>query len=145
MTPRIGDLFPKEHKDQQARTMLVKGAVLRGYVPDIRNPKVKRLIIVGAKTKDGKVGKIYINTNQQASHSQILLENNDGREYLAHDTYVDCSEVYEEDYEEMVAALSKDFDRYLGNVSDKDMDLIEATIRACKTISPNKKKRFGIM
>lgn len=143
MTLKLGDSFSKEDRDKHAERLLAKGAVLRLFSADINNQKIKRLIIIGTAGQ-GILGKIYINSNPQSDHSQIHLEAS-SRDYLEHDSYVDCSRIYEDDNETLLEILKKDLSCYIGQVSTADMAMIEAKLRIARTIPPKQKRRFGLI
>ena len=115
MTPKLGDFFPEEKRDKHADGLLAKGAVLRVFATDINNQKIKRLIIIGV-TNEGTIGKVFINSDPQSSHSQIPIKALN-REYLDHDSFVDCSRLYEDERETLLEILKADFSCYIGQVS----------------------------
>lgn len=143
MSAKIGDLFPDKEKEEFAKGLLVKGAVLRLFSSDIDKVKYKRLIIIGFAEKNC-IGKVYINSNPQSNHSQIKLASS-GRAYLERDSFADCSRIYEDDYQDMVRALKADLSCHIGNVSTDDMQQIESSLRAARTIAINQKRRFGLV
>jgi hypothetical protein len=143
MTAKLGDLFPKEDRDEHAERLLAKGAVLRLYSTDINNRKIKRLIIIGFADQ-GELGKIYINSNPQSDHSQIQLGAS-SRDYLEHDSYVDCSRIYEDDRNVLLEMIKADLSCCIGQVSSADMERIESFLKAARTIPLKQKRRFGLI
>ena len=136
--------IPPEFIDEQARSILKKGAVFSLHSTDIRNPKIKRLVIISECDANGIVGKVYINTNRQAPNSQLRLLN-EGRAYLDHDSYVDCSRIYPDEFEGVLEKIKADLRCHIGNVSKDDMDLIIAELISARTISKKEKQKYGII
>jgi hypothetical protein len=143
MTAKLGDVFPKENRDEHAERLLTKGAVLRLFSTDINNQKIKRLIIIGFADQ-GTLGKIYINSNPQSDLSQIQLEAS-SRDYLDRDSYVDCSRIYEDDRDALLEVIKADLSCHIGQVSPADMEMIDLSLRTARTIPLNQKRRFGLI
>lgn len=143
MTPKLGDFFPEPEIDKHARSILTKGAVLRLQSADIWTPKIKRLIVIGCTDQGNNLGKIYINSEPQATHSQLLLESKN-RPYLDRDSYADCSRIYEDEYNTVLDAVKHDLGCHIGNLSEEDMESIAKLLRACRTIPQKQKQKFGI-
>ena len=76
------------------------GTVLRMTVKDTIPPKVKRFIIIGESVDSLTLASVYINTelnikvnyNLDLQCRHITLESN-GRDYLDHTSFVDCSKL----------------------------------------------------
>jgi hypothetical protein len=143
MTPKLGDLFPQEKREEQAKRLFTKGAVLRLHSSDINNPKIKRLIIIGFDDEQ-TVGKVYINSAPQSSYSQLGFGAEE-RDYLDHDSYVDCSQIYEGSYSYLIECVQSDLSCHIGTLSDKDMADIERELRVARTIPTKQKRRFGLI
>ncbi|RJQ58924.1 MAG: hypothetical protein C4530_09880 [Desulfobacteraceae bacterium] len=141
---KLGDYFPQAQIQTHVRSILVKGAVLKLHSIDIHNPKIKRLIIIGRSHSEDDLGKVFINTGPQAPASQIFLSKS-GRPYLDHDSYVDCSRIYPDSFNEVFSRVQSDLSSYLGKVTDEDIALIIKTLSEAKTISKMEKTKFGIV
>jgi len=144
MTPTLGNFFPDEEIEKHAKAILTKGAVLRLFSCDIRVPKTKRLIIIGCAAPDGRLGKVYVNSAPQAVDDQLYLANT-GREYLDRDSYVDCSRIYEDEYDVVLSAIKRDLGCHIGTVSMEDLQAITEQFQICRTIPKKQKIRFGIL
>lgn len=140
---KLGDKFPESTREEYSKRALSKGAVLRFFSRDIQNPKIKRLIVIGIA--DGAtIGKVYINTGPQSAHNQIKLDAS-GRDYLDHDSYADCSRIYENDYAGLLTLIRDNPSCYLGQVCAEDLHRIQAELISAKTIPLKQKRRFGLV
>ncbi len=67
-----------------------------------------------------------------------------GRPYLSHDSFADCSKVYEKDFDEILKVLENDASSLLGELSADDLRLVRQTIKTARTISVRVKKKYGL-
>jgi hypothetical protein len=74
---------------------------------------------------------------------QLPFEKNPSREYLSHDSYLDCSSIDEEDLQWVQSTLITDPSCHLGQLSNTDLAYAEKAIMNAKTISGKKKKKYG--
>ncbi|MFZ4526222.1 MAG: hypothetical protein ACOYOE_11945 [Chlorobium sp.] len=147
----IGDGFPEEMKREYAARNLKIGSVLKLHVKDTNPPKEKRFIVVG-KTIDGIcLATVYINSsmNKNVHYSeelqklQLFLEA-DGREYLDHDSYVDCSTLYIKQYPALLHDFSSKPEALIGVLRDEDLLNVRNTIISSPKIKGKDKKRYGL-
>jgi hypothetical protein len=150
MSPPIGDSFPKEFKDEFSSSVLKAGSVIRCLVGDIKNPKIKRFIVVGVSFDKVALGAVYINTevNQNVFYSAELQELHvplvaNQRDYLDHDSHVDCSRIYEKSFQEIKDIVTNDPSSYIGELNDEDFKIVRDKLKSSKTITPATKKKFG--
>ena len=146
----LGDFFPEKDRREFAARKVSVGTVLKLKVFDTNPPKEKRFIVIGT-TLDGLVlATIYINTTinpvinfsseLQALH--IPLEKQ-GRKFLDHDSYVDCSKIVPRERSEIETAIQNRPDVVIGTLSTVDLQLIRKTIISAPTIKGKHKKKFG--
>jgi hypothetical protein len=119
-------------------------------VADTRPPKIKRFIIVGASTDSLTLASVYINTelnikvnynlDLQCQHIELGIE---GRAYLDHKSFVDCSKLKIIDCSELAEIIQNRPSVIIGSVSDDDLDLIKTQIIHSSTIKGKIKKRYG--
>lgn len=74
-----------------------------------------------------------------------MLFSPDGRDYLSRECYLDCSEIYEDDYNRILNQLIKDTGAHLGQMSDLDLELVTSQIKIAKTIPDDVKKKYGVI
>ena len=147
----ISDSFPDNFKENFANEYIKVGCVIKTHVRDISNPKEKRFIIIGISQEKALAATIFINSEINPNKFPTtelknlhLFFNSSGREYLIHDSYVDCSSLYERPIETLKKILISDINSYLGEVNDEDINLIKNTIKKSKTVSTALKKKYGL-
>jgi hypothetical protein len=126
--PNIGDFFPDELKEQLADNNFKIGAVLKYHIDSITPPKPKRLIIVGFDDQKVALATVFINTeiNPNVFPTQALRDLNlefdtINRDYLDHKSYVNCSQIFEQDVESVKGLLITDPDVHIGELNSKDL------------------------
>ena len=148
----LGDFFPEETRRQLADNNLKIGAVLRFHVPFTNPPKTKRQIVVGFDNDNILLATVLINTeiNPNVFPNQILrdlhlkLETNN-RNYIEHDSFVDCSKVRPQNKSEIIALLTLEPTAHLGELAPNDLAIVLEKIRNAHTISVHEKRRFGLI
>jgi hypothetical protein len=147
----FAEVFGEEERKRFATDNLVIGAVILAFVADTDPPKEKRLIVVGEAYDHISVATIYINTtlNVNVFPTKELQDlnpefNAEGREYLDHDSHVDCSNLHTIKKDLLAGIIAADPGRVLGNVSEDDLKAIKFLIRSAKTIKPGLKKTYGL-
>lgn len=127
------------------------GKVLRLNVKDTNPPKIKRFIIVGFTEDNVSLASIYINTeiNTLINWSKELQDlhlkfESEGREYLDHTSYIDCTKLIERNCEEIKGIIEKRPESVIGEVSDSDFKLIIDKLKESTTIKGKLKKRYGL-
>ena len=68
-----------------------------------------------------------------------------GRSYLDHDSYLDCSRIFERDIQSIRNTIITDIDTYLDQMSNIDIRSAEVKIRSARTIPVKLKKRYGFI
>ncbi|HOX82232.1 MAG TPA: hypothetical protein PLJ60_05435 [Chryseolinea sp.] len=132
MSPPLGDQFPEEFKKQFASQNLKVGSVLRALVTDTTPPKIKRFIVIGLSADKLALGTIYINTeinpnvfqSAELKNLHIKLEAA-GREYLDHDSFVDCSKIFEKEYDTILKMLAADAGMLMGELKPDDIKMLK--------------------
>src|SRR5687768_6522242 len=95
------------------------GTVYREFLWTTTPPKVKRYVILAENTDSILIALInsFININylgtQELQNLQLKLSA-DGRFYLDHDSYLNCSQVYEMTKVSLLARLKADRNMYIG-------------------------------
>jgi hypothetical protein len=147
----LGDSFPKETKQEFSNRSLKEGCVIKCLVNDTKPPKEKRFIVMGISYDKVALGTVYINTeiNPNVFPTQELKDLHlplkaESREYLDHDSFVDCSKIYEKNLSEIKAIIEQTPTCCIGDLSAEDYKVIKDKIKASKNISPHVKKKFGL-
>lgn len=146
----LGNHFPKGYREEYAERNIEIGSVIKLFVKDTDPPKEKRFIIVGFSEDRLILATVFINTeiNENVNWCQELKLQNllfeiDGRDYLEHPSYIDCSKLVPRKYSEIARAVTVKPEAILGKVSPEDWQLIKDTIINSTTIKGKYKKKFG--
>lgn len=149
MSARLGDQFSLDYQEDFFRRHFVPGAVFRILTFQTTPPKFKRFVVIGLEHSSGKiVGSLFINTSMVSApylHSLQLPLMASDCEFLEHDSFLDCSRIYEEDASAVKAKYLADTEIYLGALSVQDLKQAIAMVRKAKTISVATKRRFGLL
>lgn len=147
----FGDCFSDSFREDYAQRNLKVGTVLKLKVFDTYPPKEKRFIIVGKDEEEIHLAAVYINSeinrvcnfSQELIDLQLYLKAND-REYLDHDSYVDCARLYIKEKNLIHQSILHSPATIIGQVSETDLFSIRTKIIKAKTIKGKIKKKFGI-
>lgn len=146
----LGDFFPDSFKEEHASRNLKVGCVLKLKVSDTNPSKEKRFIVVGITDDCVQLATVFINSeiNLTCLYTHELRElqhffASTGREYLDHDSYVDCSKLFIRSKAEIFQAVIKRPEAIIGHLSDDDLSAIRSKIISAKTIKGKDKKKFG--
>ncbi len=138
-------------KKQFAEENLKIGAVLKYHVTFTIPPKTKRIIIVGIDNQRVALASVLINTEinpnrfptTELKNLHLELKSED-RIYLDHTSFVDCSQIFEQDIADLKKMLIEDSSVHLGELSEEDIDTVVNKIKNAKTIPIKTKKKFGL-
>jgi len=148
----IGDKFPDSFKEDFAKRNIRVGSVLKLFQTNTTPPKEKRFIIVGITEDSFSLATVYINTsiNKNVNYSkelkslQLGLEATCERPYLDHNSFVDCSQIYEKNYQQIFNAILKRPEAVIGSVSHLDLKEIKGKLLSSPKISLITKKKFKL-
>ena len=76
MTPRLGDQFPPQFRENFCKRKLIRGAVLRAWTEETVPPKFKLFVVWGLEESLNKIGVSFINreiTSIKTQRLQALL------------------------------------------------------------------------
>ena len=148
----LGESFPDALKKQFSENNLVAGAIIRAWVDNTTPPKIKRFIVIGVSQDKILLGVVYINSeiNPNVFPTQELrdlhLKLTAGtRDYLTHDSYVDCSRIFQLERDSISRLLHDDPACHLGTIAKDDLQQIKKIIKGSRTVSVRVKKMFGLM
>ncbi len=151
MSP-LSDFFPDDLQFSRFKEKIEIGSVIKHLAEDTEPPKHKRMIVIG-KSSDGlTIATIYfnsdLNTNffrsKRMQDLQIPFEQQ-GREYLEWDSYLDCSKLHVKQLDKLKAEFYDSELESLGKVSQEDLDLIKGKLISAATISLKQKKEYGLI
>jgi len=155
MSSGFGGLWrslPKELRGDFGARCLKRGAVIRLYTQQTRPPKYKRLVIWGTSQAENHVAVSFINSSINPTHFPTKELRNfhlrlcsSGRSYLDHDSYLDCTAIFEWDLKLLAREIDKDPDIYLGKLSEDDLTKATKLIKQAPTISQKVKMRYGFL
>jgi len=114
-------------------------------------PKIKRFIITGFSKEKISVATVFINTeiNPNVFHNNYLKSlqielKEEGRDYIDHDSFVDCSNIKEENYVHLKNCLENNPNCNRGTVSDEDLKKITDKLAIANTIPDKIKNKYGL-
>jgi len=152
MSPIIANSSPKEDRISFCNQYLKPGAVLRLHIPLSRPPKTKRVVVAAINESINSLGLLFINSQinpnvfRTAKLRKLhLFLTAAERNYLDSDSYLDCSHLYEWQFDRLKAKFIAKPEIYLGRLSETDLTKIKQTIIAAKTIEKRLKKRYGFI
>ena len=150
MTARLGDHFPPPYREDFCKRNLIRGAVLRAQTELTVPPKIKLFVVWGLEESLNQIGVSFINREitsiktpwlQSLQHPLLLNKN----PFLTHDSFLDCSRIYEKDLKKVYDLLMEDTGIFLGDISYEDLSTAEQIIQNATTIETKFKKRYGFV
>jgi len=146
----LGDFFPEKDRKEFSKRKVSVGTVLKLKVLDTNPPKEKRFIVVGSTEDDLILATVYINSkvNHAINYSAELKSlhipvSKQGRDFLDHDSFIDCSKLIERERNEIENTVKNRPHAVIGTISDEDQEIIRKTLISSPTIKGKKKKKFG--
>lgn len=147
----LGDLFPEELKKNNSKKELKIGTVLRLHVKDTDPPKIKRFIIIGFTEDKVTLATVYINTeintnvNWSIEQQDLQLSlSSENREYLEHDSFVDCSKFFLKGVQEITDIVKSRPEVIIGELNQDDLKIVIEKIKNATTIKGKVKKKYGL-
>lgn len=152
MLATLGDFFPTGVQEEFRERNLKAGSVFKILATNTTPPKEKRLVLVAVNDELALVGYLFINSEinllcldtDELRNLQIYLECAH-RNYLSHDSYLDCSNLMEIPLEELKTVFAADRDIFLGELSEEDFLATIEKVTNAPTISNNKKRKFRLI
>jgi len=144
----IGSRFPEEHRKNFCNRHLIPGSVFRLFAPETTPPKIKRFILLAFDEKAESAAILFINTeiprNPYIRPLQFPIKACD-KSFISHDSFIDCSHLYERNLASFKTAFIDDPGVYLGALSTQDLKAIRALVQNAKTVSPALKRKYGLV
>lgn len=151
MTPKLGARFPSTTQNDFKKRTLSPGAVFRIKVTDTKPPKTKRILVLAIDKEVVSVGSLYINTEingrvlrtHELQRLQMPLAA-EGRVYLDHDSFLDCSQLHELPLMELQRLYDSNIEAYLGHMSTEDLAHAKKLAGNARTIEEKLKRKYGL-
>jgi hypothetical protein len=127
-----------------AKKLLISGAVLRLHSTDLKiSEKTKRFFVFAVAPEKQSIAKLYFDSNCPPLPYQIQFEP-DNRQYLDRKSYLDCSEIYEDNYSRILNQLISNPKAHIGQMDNSDLELVKIQLKIATTIPPSMKQEYGI-
>jgi len=145
-----------EHQQEERKVTVERltiGALIRtmvstedGLTLKNRDAKPKLLVIVGFdKERKEFYGSVLVNTKLSPKSiseiymaTQYLIRKSDYPEFLKHDSYVDCGEIFSLSLEKLLCG------EYFGHLTEEDRLGVFEILETTEVFSTKEKKRFNI-
>jgi hypothetical protein len=122
--------------------------VFRLLAPETTPPKIKRFILLAFDEKAESAALLFINTeiprNPYIKALQYPIKASE-KSFISHDSFIDCSHLYERDLAPLRRAFIDDLGIYLGALSTQDLKAMCTLVQNAKTISPRLKRKYGLL
>lgn len=122
--------------------------MFRLFAPETTPPKIKRFILLAFDEKAESAAILFINTeilrNPYIKALQYPIKASE-KPFISHDSFIDCSHLYERDLAPLRRVFIDDLGIYLGALSSQDLKAMSALVQTAKTISPTLKRKYGLL
>ncbi len=136
----LGEHFSDEEKIKFVERNLSPGCVIKLFCHTTKRPKEKRLMIASVNPDFllFLINSEVPNFKEKSPHlkvQQISLKVNDNQEFLDHDSWLDCSEVFREfSVNEVKEILLNDTSRILGKLNDDTISKLMDSVSDSETL-----------
>jgi len=137
----LGACFPEQQRIDSAKRTLTPGSVLFLFCPFTQPPKEKYalllslgdptlLFLINSRIHD------YIANRPDLAACQLLIAQSD-YEFLAHDSYIDCSRVRDDlSHKDVLDQIIAHPSRLKGTLNPTTIQDVQCIVRHARTISP---------
>ncbi len=146
----LSDYFPESLKKDFAEQNIDLGKTLLIKIPDFDVSYKKYWIIIA--TNERYIAGVIINTeiNENIFWNEELKKLNlrifqKEHPFLKYDSFIDCSKINKQPFEEICKAIISNPSIVVGNITDELLKQIHICITTAKTISTKDKKDFGFL
>jgi hypothetical protein len=148
----FGSLFPDSVREDFSSRMIQPGSVFRIPVTNTTPPKTKRLVILAISGDKACAGCLFLNSQinpnvfstARLRGLHLPLEA-DGREYLDHNSYLDCSDIKDMDLNGLKEIISRDPSQHIGKLNDTDLQTAKEKLKNAPTISKKQKEKYALI
>lgn len=149
----LGSLFPDSARDDFSKRAICPGSVLRIHVTSTTPPKVKRLVVLALCGDQACVGYLLLNSHINPNYFptaklralHLPLKKTADRNYLDHDSFLDCSTIHNIDLNKLKEIISNDPRRHIGKLNDTDLDQAIETVKNAPTIPKKQKEKYNLI
>lgn len=148
----FGSLFPNSAKEDFSNRAIHPGSVFKIHVTSTMPPKVKRLVVLAISGDNACVGYLFLNSRINPNvfptaglRSLHLPFEAASRDYLDHDSYLDCSDIKDMDLDELKKIISRDPNQHIGELNDTDLKTAKETVKNAPTISKKQKEKYDLI
>ena len=152
MSSSFGSLFPDSIRKDFANRQIEPGSVFRIHINTTTPPKIKRFVVLAISGDSICVGCLFINSqinpncfptaSLQALHLSLQTSQ---RDYLDHDSYLDCSDIKDMSLNELKDIVSKNPQQHIGKLSATDLETAREIVKNAPTISKKQKEKYAII
>ncbi|MDR3180858.1 MAG: hypothetical protein LBT61_02895 [Prevotellaceae bacterium] len=144
----LADALPENLKQGFAERNITIGSVIKIY--DKIAKKEKWHLIVGISDNKLLTASVRINSNLNTNcipaslrvyHFHITKKEN---LFLEHDSYVDCSKLLIHEIKDFISCIKSNAGNLLGQMPEKELDHVRATIAICPVIAQKQKAMFNL-
>lgn len=147
----LGDLFPEEFRREFSMRSVERGTVIRTHFTETNPPKIKLFVVLGGSKDKIVFGVVLINSQinphifrssaLRSWHVPILSSD---YEFLSHDSFIDCTQLFEKETTALLAAVSNSPEVVVGKLMESDFEAVSRAIKAATTIAKSDKRKFGL-
>ena len=147
----LGSLFPDYIKEDFGTRQIEPGSVFRIHVDTTTPPKNKRLVVLAISGDNICVGYLFINSqinpncfpSAELRALHLPLQANE-RDYLDHDSYLDCSDIKNITLNELKDIISQNPQQHIGKLSTTDIEAAIDIVKNAPTISKKQKEKYNL-
>jgi len=150
MTSTLGQYFTPEQRNAFAIRITEIKNVFRRFCTSTEPPKIKILILI--RINGDNLGCVLINTciNAKALSSSDLTDLHipikaSDYKFLSHDSYIDCSYLYELQRPVLHGDLKTSPEIMVGTIDDPLYVVIVGKLKNAETITPKTKKKYSLI
>lgn len=148
----FSEFFSDDVKKKFAETNIKIGSIIKSFVKNTYPPKEKYFVILGILDDKTLLGVIFINTNINFNILNTvelkLLQypvNEKQYDFLAHNSFIDCSQIYEQSYTEIIEKLIEKPQNIVGELNDEDLERVIELVKSSPKIAPKMLKKYGLI
>lgn len=145
----LGDLFPKNIKEEFAKRNIDIGNALLIKLEDLQVNYDKYIVLVAIDDKDIDVAYVIINTDINVNvyptpYLQSLHLDIDAARhpFLDYDSHINCSNLREFNKQKLIEFIIANPERVVGNIDPTLLEDVKKTIKKATTILPILKKKY---
>ena len=141
---KLGDYFSSEEKTNFISNNLRPGKIIYIYC-DFTNPRKNKYLVIVSNSTYPFLFVINSKITEFVQYNNSLLKcyvklNCANYEFLLHDSYINCFQVFHMDKDEIVSQIILDMDRIKGELSLEDKEKVIEAVSLADTLAPRDKR-----